>query len=42
MPEPTQGTGQIRLNFSHADRDQTQVGLAKLAGLVRVALNAPV
>jgi DNA-binding transcriptional MocR family regulator len=42
MPEPTRGTGQIRLNFSHADRDQTQVGLAKLAGLVRVALNAPV
>ena len=41
MPEPTQGTGQIRLNFSHADRDQTQAGLARLASLMRRALDAP-
>jgi DNA-binding transcriptional MocR family regulator len=40
MPEPTQGTGQIRLNFSHADSDQTQAGLARLADLVRKALSA--
>jgi DNA-binding transcriptional MocR family regulator len=42
MPEPTQGTGQIRLNFSHADGDQTQVGLARLATMVRRALHASV
>ena len=40
MPEPAQGTGQIRLNFSHADGDQTQAGLVRLAGLVREAMNA--
>jgi 2-aminoadipate transaminase len=40
MPEPTQGTGQIRLNFSHADGRQTQAGLARLAGLMRGALHA--
>jgi len=41
MPKPTQGTGQIRLNFSHADRDQTQAGLARLASLMRRALDEP-
>ena len=41
MPEATQGTGQIRLNFSHADGAQTQAGLARLAGLLRRALDAP-
>lgn len=41
MPEATQGTGQIRLNFSHADGAQTQAGLARLAGLVGRALASP-
>lgn len=41
MPEATQGTGQIRLNFSHADGAQTQAGLARLAGSLRRALDAP-
>ena len=38
MPHATTGTGQLRLNFSHASAEQTQVGLARLAELVRAAL----
>jgi DNA-binding transcriptional MocR family regulator len=40
MPEPTAGTGQIRLNFSHATADQTEAGLARLAEVFRRALQA--
>ena len=35
MPTPTQGTGQLRLNFSHANQEQTERGLAVLAELVQ-------
>ena len=38
MPHATTGTGQLRLNFSHASAEQTQAGLARLAELVRAAL----
>ena len=41
MPHATTGTGQLRLNFSHANVDQTQLGLARLADLVRTALIDP-
>lgn len=35
MPVQTEGCGQLRLNFSHASEAQAEVGLAKLAALVR-------
>ncbi len=35
MPVPTEGCGQLRLNFSHASEAQAEIGLAKLAELVR-------
>jgi DNA-binding transcriptional MocR family regulator len=35
MPAQTEGCGQLRLNFSHASEAQAEIGLAKLAGLVR-------
>ncbi|PUE30149.1 GntR family transcriptional regulator [Limnohabitans sp. JirII-29] len=35
MPAPTQGTGQLRLNFSHANEAQTERGLAVLAELIQ-------
>jgi 2-aminoadipate transaminase len=39
MPLETKGTGQLRLNFSHASEDQAERGLATLAALVRKHLN---
>ncbi len=36
MPLDTQGTGQLRLNFSHASQAQAEHGLATLAALIRV------
>ena len=41
LPEPTKGTGQIRLNFSHCDGDKTHTGLARLAALLRTSLAVP-
>jgi len=35
MPIETQGTGQLRLNFSHAIEEQAERGLAALATLIR-------
>lgn len=35
MPTSTQGTGQLRLNFSHANEAQTERGLAVLAELIQ-------
>jgi len=35
MPIETQGTGQIRLNFSHASEAQAERGLATLANLIQ-------
>ncbi len=35
MPIETQGTGQLRLNFSHASEAQAEIGLATLAALIR-------
>ena len=41
LPEPTKGTGQIRLNFSHCDGYKTHAGLARLATLLRTSLAVP-
>lgn len=35
MPLPVEGCGQLRLNFSHASEEQADIGLRKLAALVR-------
>ena len=35
LPMETEGCGQIRLNFSFADAEQVEMGLRKLAGLIR-------
>lgn len=35
MPMQVEGCGQLRLNFSHASEAQAEIGLAKLATLVR-------
>jgi 2-aminoadipate transaminase len=37
MPQGSEGCGQLRLNFSHASEEQAEIGLAKLAALVRAA-----
>lgn len=35
MPNASTGCGQLRLNFSHATEEQAEIGLKKLAELVR-------
>ena len=35
FPVPVENSGQLRLNFSHASEEQADVGLARLAALVR-------
>ncbi|WP_408068326.1 aminotransferase-like domain-containing protein [Yersinia pekkanenii] len=35
LPYPSTGCGQLRLNFSHATEEQADIGLQKLANLVR-------
>lgn len=35
LPTPVESCGQLRLNFSHASETQVDVGLAKLAALIR-------
>jgi DNA-binding transcriptional MocR family regulator len=35
MPVMVESCGQLRLNFSHASEEQAEIGLAKLAALVR-------
>lgn len=38
FPVPEQGLGYMRLNFSHSPQDKIEEGIARLAGLVKVAL----